>query len=213
MTNDLDTVVSTMDSVFSRQDSPAGWLWQPLLRQLARGEPLTIADLAAATGRAGDEVAQAVGRLRDTEYDDAGRIVGYGITLRPTPHRFTVDGHQLYTWCALDTLIFPAPLGQSAQVESPCHSTGAPIRLTVEPDRVRDVEPQTAMVSIVTPDDLVSVRASFCNHVHFFADADAAAPWLAEHPGGSVLPVADAYQLGRQLDAAQSEEPEPGGCC
>ena len=49
MTNDLDTVVSTMDSVFSRQDSPAGWLWQPLLRQLARGEPLTIADLAAAT--------------------------------------------------------------------------------------------------------------------------------------------------------------------
>jgi alkylmercury lyase len=69
------------------------------------------------------------------------------------------------------------------------------------------------MVSIVTPDDLVSVRASFCNHVHFFADADAAAPWLAEHPGGSVLPVADAYQLGRQLDAAQSEEPEPGGCC
>ena len=52
MTNDLDTVVSTMDSVFSRQDSPAGWLWQPLLRQLARGEPLTIADLAAATGRA-----------------------------------------------------------------------------------------------------------------------------------------------------------------
>lgn len=119
MTNDLDTVVSTMDSVFSRQDSPAGWLWQPLLRQLARGEPLTIADLAAATGRAGDEVAQAVGRLRDTEYDDAGRIVGYGITLRPTPHRFTVDGHQLYTWCALDTLIFPATLGQSAQVESP----------------------------------------------------------------------------------------------
>jgi alkylmercury lyase len=100
MTNDLNTIVSTMDSVFSRQDSPAGWLWHPLLRLLARGEPVTIPSLAAATGRPAEEVAHAVGRLRDTEYDDAGRIVGYGITLRPTPRRFTVDGHPLYTWYA-----------------------------------------------------------------------------------------------------------------
>ena len=213
MTHDLNTVVSAMDSVFSRQDSPAGWLWHPLLRLLARGEPVTIPALAAATGRPGEEVAQAVGRLRDTEYDDMGRIIGYGITLRPTPHRFTVDGHPLYTWCALDTLIFPAILGQPAQVESPCHTTGDPIRLTVEPDEVTGVDPETAVVSIVTPDDLASVRASFCNHVHFFTDTAAAQSWLSEHPGGSVLPVAQAYQLGRELDAAQGDTAEPGGCC
>ena len=189
------------------------WLWPSLLRLLAHGEPVTLDQLATATGRSAEEIRHALQAMPDTEYDEHGRIIGSGITLKPTPHRFETGGATLYTWCALDTLIFPATLGQSAQVESPCHSTGAPIRLTVEPDRVRDVEPQTGMVSIVTPDDLVSVRASFCNHVHFFADADAAAPWLAEHPGGSVLPVADAYQLGRQLDAAQSEEPEPGGCC
>ncbi|GAA3573916.1 organomercurial lyase MerB [Amycolatopsis ultiminotia] len=213
MTNDLHTVVSAMDSVFSHQDSSTGWLWQPLLRLLARGEPVTIAEVAAATGRPGEDVAQAVDRLGDTEYDDLGRIVGYGITLRPTPHRFTVDGTPLYTWCALDTLIFPAILDRSAQVESPCHTTGDPIRLTVEPDRVTDVEPETAVVSIVTPNDLASVRASFCNHVHFFTDTAAAQPWLSEHPGGSVLPVADAYQLGRELDAAQDDTAEPGGCC
>jgi hypothetical protein len=62
MTQDLNTIVSTMDSVFSRQDSPAGWLWHPLLRLLARGEPVTIAELAAATGRPGEEVAHAVSR-------------------------------------------------------------------------------------------------------------------------------------------------------
>ena len=211
MTHDLNTVVSAMDSVFSHQDSPAGWLWRPLLRLLARGEPVTIAELATATGRPDEDVAQAADRLADTEYDDLGRIVGYGITLRPTPHRFTVDGHPLYTWCALDTLIFPAILGRPAQVESPCHTTGQPVRLTVEPDRVSDIEPETAVVSVVTPDDLASVRASFCNHVHFFADTEAAQPWLAEHPGGSVLPVADAYQLGRDLDAAQRDTSESGG--
>lgn len=36
-----------------------------------------------------------------------GRIVGHELTLRETPHRFAVDGRQLFTWRALDTLIFP----------------------------------------------------------------------------------------------------------
>jgi hypothetical protein len=39
----------------------------------------------------------------DTEYDAHGRVVfGSGLTLRPNPHRFEVDGRTLYTWCALD---------------------------------------------------------------------------------------------------------------
>lgn len=212
MTSNLNAVVSAMDSVFSRHDSPGGWLWYPLLRLLARGEPVTIPALAAVAGRPADEVTRAVSQLPDTEYDDDGRIVGYGITLRPTPHRFTVEGRPLYTWCALDTLIFPAVLDRPAQVESPCHTTGDPIRLTVEPDRVTDVDPGTAVVSIVSPDDLASVRASFCRHVHFFTDTAAAQTWLSEHPGGSVLPVADAHQLGRELDAAHRDT-EPSGRC
>jgi alkylmercury lyase len=62
--------------------------------------------------------------LPDLETDEQGRIVGSGLTLRPTPHRFALDGRQLYTWCALDTLIFPVVLGQGATVESPCHGAG-----------------------------------------------------------------------------------------
>jgi alkylmercury lyase len=214
MTNDdTQALASTMNTVFSRQDSPSGWLWHPLLRLLARGEPVTISDLAIATGRAEEEVQQAMEQLPDTEYDDTGRIIGYGITLRPTQHRFTVDGRQLYTWCALDTLIFPAILGRPAQVESPCHTTGQPIRATVEPDQVTAVDPESAVVSIVTPADLTSVRGSFCNQVHFFTDTQAAQSWLDQHPDETVLPVADAYQLGRQLDATRCDTSEPGACC
>jgi len=78
------------------------WLWQPLLRLLARGEPVAACQLAGATGRSADQVRQALAALPDTEYDSLGRVVGSGITLNPTPHHFEVGGLRLYTWCALD---------------------------------------------------------------------------------------------------------------
>ncbi|MFI8909070.1 alkylmercury lyase [Streptomyces albidoflavus] len=189
------------------------WLWPALLQLLSRGEPVTTAQLADATGRTEDEVRQALATLPDTEYDAAGRIVGSGITLNPTPHRFTVDGRQLFTWCALDTLVFPAVLDRVAQVESPCRTTGAPVRLTVEPDRVTRTEPAAAVVSLVTPDDLTAVRSAFCNHVHFFASDRAAAPWLARHPEATTVPVAQALAVGRPLATAFQQDPGPAGCC
>ena len=53
-------------------------------------------------------------------------FLGWELTLRPTPHGFNVDGKQLYTWCALDTLFFPAVIGRPARVESPCAATALP---------------------------------------------------------------------------------------
>ncbi|MDA8356388.1 MAG: organomercurial lyase, partial [Actinomycetota bacterium] len=115
-------------------------LYRPLLRLLADGQPVRIKDLAAAAGRSIDDVRQTVASLPDVEIDDHGRIVGYGLTLRETPHRFEIDGKRLYTWCALDTLVFPPLLGRSARIESPCHGTGTPIRITVEPTGVTSVD-------------------------------------------------------------------------
>ncbi|HKC84179.1 MAG TPA: organomercurial lyase, partial [bacterium] len=31
-------------------------------------------------------------------------------------------------WCALDTLIYPSLLGVEAEVVSPCHASGTPVR-------------------------------------------------------------------------------------
>lgn len=134
-------------------------------------------------------------------------------TLRPTPHRFEIGGVQLYTWCALDTLIFPAVLGRPAQVSSPCHATGQLISATVEPDAIREVEPANAVVSIVAPDGSASIRAAFCDEVHFFASGDVAEDWLDHHPGATVLPVADAYELGRPIARAVVGDDLPPDRC
>lgn len=190
-----------------------GWLWPALLRELARGHPVTIEDLARVTGRNVAEVRDGLGGLSDTEYDETGAVLGHGITLRETPHRFTVDGQVLYTWCALDTLIFPTVLDRPAHVVSPTPGSGEPVTLSVDPAAgVTALDPVTAVVSVLVPDGgSSSVRASFCNQVHFFATTAAAHGWLTEHPGGTVLSVADAFDLGRRL--AHDLVAARPGCC
>jgi len=183
-----------------------GGLYRPLLWLLANGQPVSIEDLAAAAGRPVDDIRQTVASLPDVELDDHGRIVGYGLTLRETPHHFEVDGKRLYTWCALDTLVFPALLGRTARIESPCHGTGTTVRVTVEPTGVTSVDPETAVVSIVAPVEQAGVRSAFCDHVHFFASPEAAQGWLGDHPGMSIHPVAVAHRLGQPLVEALLEQ-------
>jgi len=113
----------------------------------------------------------------------------------------------------LDTLAFPAVLGHTARVTSPCRATGEPVRLTVTPDGPTDVEPATAVVLLVTPDAPTSVRASFCNQVHFVASADAAKGWLSEHPDARVLPVADAFEIGKPVVQQILAGSTANGCC
>jgi alkylmercury lyase len=128
-----------------------------------------------------------------------GGLVGLGLTLRPTPHRFEVDGRTLFTWCALDTLVFPALLGTRARVTSPCPVTGVPVRVEVTAERVEEVEPADALVSLVVPEAVDNIRRAFCHQVHFLSSPEAATRWRAGHPAGVTLPVAEAFQLGQML--------------
>jgi len=110
--------------------------------------------------------------------------------------------------------MFPGLIGRSAHIESPCHSTGKPVRLKVEPERIIKVEPSTAVVSIVTPDDMSAIRSEFCNEVHFFSSPSAAQDWLNQHPGGKVLSVEDAFKLGTLMGKNYEKTgPSNGSCC
>lgn len=194
----------------------------PLLRLLLAGDPVTLDQLAEASGGSIDDVRHSLAAVPDTEYDDQGRIIGQGLTLRPTPHRFIVAGEELYTWCALDTLIYPALLERAAQVESASPVSGEAIRATVDPAAgVTYVEPPTAVVSLVSPGQDSSIRTSFCNQVHYFTSIQDAQPWLEQHPDAEVVPVADAHRIGaaistgrlNRLRATPSTTRDSDGCC
>jgi alkylmercury lyase len=173
-----------------------------LIQLLADGAPVTVEQLATAVHRSPDEVTEALHQFPEIVFDEAGRVVGAGLSLLPTPHRFEVNGRELFTWCALDTLIFPALLGRTANIASTCPVTGAAIHLTVTPEHIERASPSDAVVSVVVPaagEASCNVRESFCIYSHFLRSREAAAPWLLEHPGAILLSVEDAFQLGREV--------------
>lgn len=182
-------------------DNPGIPCFRPLIQLLSTGEPVSVEQLADATGRTREELVRMLQQAPSIEFDAQGNIVGAGLTLRPTPHRFEVDGRTLYTWCALDALMFPALLGRTVHVSSPTPGTGTPVRVTVTPEGVEAIDPPTALVSIVKLTADPDIREAFCNEVHFFSAADVAEAWLGQHPGALLLSVAEAFTLGRRLAA------------
>ena len=170
------------------------------MRLLATGEPVALERLAAAAGRSLDEVEAALGEQTSAERDTEGRLVGLGLTLRPTPHRYLIDDRTVFAWCASDALIFPVVLGRPGIIESTCGSTGQAIRVELTPDGVERVDPQGAVVSAIRPvGKLEDVRSEICRHGQFFASPEAAARWAAERPGVEIRPVEDAFALDRKV--------------
>jgi alkylmercury lyase len=94
---------------------PESGPWRGLINLLADDRPVTAEALAAATrrsvGRVRADIADA--RRHGVQVDDDGAVVGAALTLRPTPHRFRVRGHDLYTWCGFDALFLPIVLGRA----------------------------------------------------------------------------------------------------
>ena len=172
-----------------------------LIRRLAAGQPVSAEHLAADVAMEEPAVAAVLQKMSDVAYDGAGNVVGFGLSLIPTAHQFSVNGRTLYTWCALDTFLYTALLGQPSQVLSHCPVTAEPIRLAMTPAGITELRPTSSVVSLVVPDGSIANcrRSAFCSHGHFLATAEAGAAWLRGHPNGVVLSIADAHQLGRLL--------------
>jgi alkylmercury lyase len=181
-------------------DHPSLWLF--LLRTLAKGKPVTQTSIAIALGMSPDEVGAALATFKDIEYDDDGSLVACGLSLIPTPHCFQVNGQNLFTWCALDALMYPVALQQTAQVESHCPMTGLAVCLTVTPTGVTFLTPAEAVVSIVIPANQAgccNIRNAFCSQVHFLTSPQAADTWRSMHPEATILSVEEAWSIGRAI--------------
>jgi alkylmercury lyase len=198
MTDDLTSALAQRLASASQTGVDAAVL-VPMLNLLADGEPVPVPALAEAADLAEDDLRSRLAGVPDTEYDERGRILGQGLTLRPTRHRFRVRGNDLYTWCALDTLLFPVLLNETATIESTAPATGDTIRVTAGPDTVTSVEPETAVVSLVNPENLSSIRSSFCTRVNFYATAEDAEAFLDAHPDGAVMAIRDAHAWARRF--------------
>ncbi len=117
------------------------------VRLLAGGEPVSTAQIADAAALPLDRVEAALRGVPDVEWTADGRVEGFGLTRRPTQHKFRVGDAEMYTWCAMDTLIFAAVLDRPAQIESPDGATGTPLRLETDGRRIVAADPPSIVVS------------------------------------------------------------------
>lgn len=175
-----------------------------LYRLLAEGNPVPSRRLASALNLADETVSAVLSRF-PVFYDDQGAVVGFGglTVAEMPPHVFRVEGRTLYTWCAWDSLFIPSILGKTADVASRDPITKMPISLTVEPDKVKRINPKGSVISFLAPDRTFdqNVIVNFCHFVHFFISHETGRAWTARHPGTFLLSVEDGYALGQLTNA------------
>ncbi len=175
-----------------------------LYRLLSEGQPVPLNQIADAV-RMPEATMEATILKWPLFRDDRGAVIGFGglTVAEMPPHRFTVDGRTLHTWCAWDSLFLPGILGKTATIESICPVTNARISLEVGPQGVRNQVPSTIVVSFLTPDRPFdrNVIVNFCHFVHFFRDAKAAEVWISRHPGTFLLSLDEAFALGQVTNA------------
>jgi alkylmercury lyase len=182
-----------------------------LYRELAMGERIDETRLSGALGIPEAECRALLQRdsIKCHTYADGdGRIAGFGgLAVTPMHHRFAVDGRQLWTWCAWDSLFIPEILGRPANVASPDPDSGEVVRLVVTPEGIASRAPDAAVISFIWPDassfgtSAANVMAGFCHFIYFFASRSSGERWAAAHPGTFLYTLEDAFALAKRLNA------------
>jgi alkylmercury lyase len=190
-----------------------------VMRTLAQGHPVAeqqisqiITDLDIDRNKAIHFLSQVA------ERDENGNVAGImGMSLNKTSHRLNLNGTRLYAWCAMDTLFLPAMLDQTVTIESKSPISRQIVRLTVSPQQVEQFEPASAVLSfvVVEPEEanmnsVESIWNTFCHHIYLFASREEAEQWAGGRKDIEILPVEQAFELGKMLSsvllAASSEQ-------
>lgn len=183
-----------------------------IFQLLAQGGPISRGDVHNAAAELGIDLATA-DELVDSwaERDDAGDVVGLGVTYNPTPHRMTVDGADMWAWCAIDTLIFAILLDKEITVESDAPRRHGTTHVRVGPAGVLHVEPANAVITWPTRErnqvDLSSTSAiwgTFCHHSFLFPSREDAERWAAGRDDIEILTLDEGFAIAQALAGAWS---------
>lgn len=206
-TSSADQIANAVIDAFPKLSAAEQRVALTLYRVLAKGQPVTAEQISAASDVSRAAVVEMLATWRGVHRSASGAVTAFwGLTLSKTKHQFRIDGRELYTWCAWDTLFLPPLLGVVADVESTCPVSGMPIALRVGPRGVETVRPATTVLSFITPSETEvesDVIETFCCHVHFFISPSAGKRWSAEHRDTFLLSLTDGWQIGVRKNSIQ----------
>lgn len=172
-------------------------------RELRTGRPAEPGTIAQRLGVPVEEVREALTALADrglAELDGSGRVAGVaGLSVRPTRHRLTLEGTELWTWCAADAVGIPAALQADARAVTSCPTCGRELRVEM-PGGVATAGPE-ARVWIPRADRVASVMDEVCPEVNLFCDETHLGAWRTARgdPPGAARTVDEVQEIGKQL--------------
>jgi hypothetical protein len=172
---------------------------------LAAGRTVELEQIAARAGIDASRAEALLGSWHGVFHDDARRIAGFwGLSARELgPHRLHIDGVELSAWCAWDTLFLPELLARPVDVRSRSPLDGDAIALRVGPERVEHATPPGLVVSMLPAHDSEDFIRTFCHQIHFFGSQAEGERWIAEREGVFLMPLPDAFELGRRINHAR----------
>ena len=181
------------------------------IQALAEGNPISPAKLAGIWGMPIDIVqtilkqAEEMGRV---EINAQGDLVGTVLSLNPTQHQVSMDNKRFYAWCAYDAIYTPGVVGKTALIVSKDPVTGGTIQVSITPDGVENVQPESAVVSVIKPGGDMSAgpESTRCTHMLFFESRETAEQWKQNRVGLYLLTVEEAFQVAKefQIDPARN---------
>jgi alkylmercury lyase len=179
-----------------------------VLRTLARGtpvSPLQVTQIAKDFDLPDGQANATLDWL--AEKNENGDIVGLaGLSLNEWSHKYKVNGQELSTWCALDTLYLTPLLKQATEVESLDPVTQERIKISLSPEGVLEYLPKSAVLSIVIPkvdvkglQSAEQIWTAFCNYSLFFTTVETARQWFRGKKVEPVLlSIKEGFELGRK---------------
>lgn len=132
---------------------------------------------------------------------------------KSAPRRHVQVGDRRFgvTGCGGDIFQYAPLVRPSLHLEETCPATGTPIRILFTPSRVERVEPSGAVLPLPRSheldriegaqiEDIEEIDTNLCVQWPLFSSAEAAQGWLADHPGGRVFPIKEAWDLSLYRD-------------
>jgi len=174
------------------------------MQALAKGKPVSPDQLAKIWEMPLEQVRSILAGAvagGQAEIDSKGDLVGGVLSLIPTGHRISMDGKQLFAWCAYDAIYAPGVVGKAARIASSDPITGEPISMTITPAGVEHVEPEDSMVSVVggEMDMRGGPKSARCSQMLFFASRASAQQWLQGRVDVSILTVEEVFEIAREF--------------
>lgn len=132
------------------------------------------------------------------EQDEKGDVIAFsGMSLTPTNHSITINDKKLYTWCAIDAILFTDWLNINSRIQSRDPVDNSFIELQLVGDHLQWTKPYPIFVSLVEGLNTCDIRNSFCNHVSFFASEATAKKWLEQNPHGKIISIDDFFETSK----------------